>query len=161
MNITRLGGPIMYSKILVPLDGSDNAYRALDHAIDLAKVFHSELYLLHIIDTGRANSYSGGMAAGLVYKELLENDEQRGQAILDKAVAIAEKEDVPVTRLQVKGATKPLIAKDIPEKYAIDLIAMGKSGTDALSRILLGSTTAYVVRNADTNVTVVSMPDEA
>ncbi len=29
----------MYKRILVPLDGSDNAYYALEHAIALAKVF--------------------------------------------------------------------------------------------------------------------------
>ena len=28
----------MYKRILVPLDGSDNAYYALEHAIALAKV---------------------------------------------------------------------------------------------------------------------------
>ncbi|POD84489.1 hypothetical protein S101258_01760 [Lactiplantibacillus plantarum subsp. plantarum] len=35
----------MYERILVPLDGSDNAYFALEHAIELANVLiHSCSY---------------------------------------------------------------------------------------------------------------------
>ncbi|ETC78171.1 putative universal stress protein [Lactiplantibacillus plantarum] len=48
----------MYKRILVPLDGSDNAYYALEHAIALAKVFDSQLFLLNVIDVNRFGVYS-------------------------------------------------------------------------------------------------------
>jgi nucleotide-binding universal stress UspA family protein len=39
----------MYKKILVPLDGSELAMRALEEAEKLAKVFDSELVILQVV----------------------------------------------------------------------------------------------------------------
>ena len=39
----------MYRKILVPLDGSAQALKALDFAVDLAQKYDASLSLLHII----------------------------------------------------------------------------------------------------------------
>nr|WP_270252133.1 universal stress protein [Lactiplantibacillus plantarum] len=69
----------------------------------------------------------------------------------------AQVESLPI---QVNSSPKASIATDIPKKYAIDLIVMGKSGTNAVSRILLGSTTAYVVQKAEVNVTVINTIDD-
>lgn len=69
----------------------------------------------------------------------------------------AQVESLPI---QVNSSPKASIATDIPQKYAIDLIVMGKSGTNAVSRILLGSTTAYVVQKAEVNVTVINTIDD-
>ncbi|MEM2463800.1 MAG: universal stress protein, partial [Candidatus Bathyarchaeia archaeon] len=38
----------MFSKILVPLDGSEHSMRALDIAIQIAKKFNSKLTLIHV-----------------------------------------------------------------------------------------------------------------
>ena len=38
-------------RILVPLDGSKYADRALDYAIELAKRFQSKILLVHIVPT--------------------------------------------------------------------------------------------------------------
>ncbi|WP_430622000.1 universal stress protein [Enterococcus sp. DIV0800] len=53
------------------------------------------------------------------------------------------------------GNPKRLIAFDLPKTYKIDLIYMGATGKGALERILVGSTTTYVVNNALCNVMVV------
>ena len=39
---------IRYSKILVPLDGSQNSFIALAHAVQMARVFDAEIGLLHV-----------------------------------------------------------------------------------------------------------------
>ena len=39
----------MYKKILVPLDGSPLAEKALDHAIKLSKIFDSEIILFQVV----------------------------------------------------------------------------------------------------------------
>ncbi|MCH4165010.1 MAG: universal stress protein, partial [Lentilactobacillus diolivorans] len=55
-----------------------------------------------------------------------------------------------------RGYPKSIIATDVPTDENIDLIVMGKSGTGALDRLIMGSTTAYVVRNAHVQVLVVN-----
>lgn len=150
----------MYKNILVPLDGSDNAYLALRHAIKLAQKFNTKLFLLNVIDVTRLNVYSPAAYGGALYTNLLNVAKTDGHEILTKAQAMAHEAAVPTKAIQVNGAPKAIIADDIPKKYAIDLIVIGKSGTNAMSRLLLGSTTTYVVRKATTNVTVINMPDD-
>jgi nucleotide-binding universal stress UspA family protein len=74
---------------------------------------------------------------------------------------MAAEADVESLPIQVNSSPKASIATEIPKKYEIDLIVMGKSGTNAVSRIFLGSTTSYVVQKAAVNVTVINMPDDA
>ena len=40
----------LYMKLLVPLDGSKYASKALLHACELAKTFDAELLLLYVVD---------------------------------------------------------------------------------------------------------------
>ena len=39
----------MYKKILVPLDGSELAIKALDHAEELAKTYGAEIILFQVV----------------------------------------------------------------------------------------------------------------
>lgn len=149
----------MYNNILVPLDGSDNAYLALKHAIKLAQKFKAKLFLLNVIDVTRLNVYSPAAYGGALYTNLLDVAKTNGQEILSKAQTMAHEAAVPTKAIQVNGAPKAIIADDIPKQYNIDLIVIGKTGTNAVSRLLLGSTTTYVVRKATTNVTVINMAD--
>ena len=151
----------MYQKILVPLDGSDNSYLALKHAVQLAQTFKSKLYLVNVIDITRLNAYSPAAYGGTLYTNLLKVAKDNSQDILDRGQQMAADAQVEALPIQVNSSPKASIATDIPEKYDIDLIVIGKSGTNAVSRIFLGSTTAYVVQKAVANVAVINMPDDA
>ncbi|WP_102115903.1 universal stress protein [Lactiplantibacillus plantarum] len=150
----------MYQNILVPLDGSDNAYMALKHAVKLAQTFKSKLFLVNVIDITRLNAYSPAAYGGTLYTNLLKVTKDNSQDILDRGQQMASAAQVESLPIQVNSSPKASIATDIPKKYAIDLIVMGKSGTNAVSRILLGSTTAYVVQKAEVNVTVINTIDD-
>ena len=63
-------------------------------------------------------------------------------------------EDISYTSIIDDGNPKAKIVAYAEEKK-IDLILMGATGTGTFSRLLLGSTTAYVVNNAPCNVMVV------
>lgn len=150
----------MYQNILVPLDGSDNAYMALKYAVKLAQTFKSKLFLVNVIDITRLNAYSPAAYGGTLYTNLLKVAKDNSQDILDRGQQMASAAQVESLPIQVNSSPKASIATDIPKKYAIDLIVMGKSGTNAVSRILLGSTTAYVVQKAEVNVTVINKIDD-
>jgi len=149
----------MYKRILVPLDGSDNAYYALDHAIELAKVFESKLYLLNVIDINRFGMYSADVFTRAI-PDMMSFDQEQSKKLLKQARERAEANHLAVEVISKTGVPKVTIAVDIPEAQKIDLIVIGRTGTNAISRLFLGSTTAYVVRNTPANVTVVNLPND-
>jgi len=145
----------MYQNILVPLDGSRNAEVALKEAIELGKKFAAELFVASIVNEQQFVAYGSMAAPAQFYSDMRD----RSQQILNEAEADAKAAGLKVTTILANGMPKRAIAEELPEKYDIDLIVMGKSGVDALSRIMLGSTTSYVVRHSMTKVLVVN--DEA
>ena len=53
------------------------------------------------------------------------------------------------------GSPKPIISQDFIEDHHNDLIMMGATGLNAMERVLEGSVTTFVQRNALTDVIVV------
>ncbi len=149
----------MYERILVPLDGSDNAYFALEHAIELAKVFDSQLFLLNVIDTNRFGVYSPDVFTSAA-PDMMSFDEAQSKKLLEQAQERVEAHQLRAEIIRQTGVPKVAIAVDVPKAQNIDLIVIGRSGTNAISRLFLGSTTAYVVRNTEANVTGVNMPND-
>lgn len=140
----------MYDTILVPVDGSDNAMRAVEEAADLAKSFDATLQIVSVASDQRYVQY--GVTLG---QDVMESFRDRAEEILDDAREIAEKKGAKVETHFVVGVPKIQIAKELPEKYDASLIVIGKSGVNGISRAILGSTTAYVVRHSTVNMMVV------
>lgn len=140
----------MYDTILVPVDGSDNAMRAVEEAADLAKSFDATLQIVSVASDQRYVQY--GVTLG---QDVMESFRDRAEEILDDAREIAEKKGAKDETHFVVGVPKIQIAKELPEKYDASLIVIGKSGVNGISRAILGSTTAYVVRHSTVNVMVV------
>lgn len=143
----------MYEKILVPIDGSENSKKAVSEAAKLAKKFDSTLIIVSIASDQRYVQY--GVTLG---QDVMASFQQRGEEILEDAAADAEKLGVKAETNFVVGVPKIQIARELPEKYGVSLIVMGKSGVNGLSRAILGSTTAYVVRHSTVNVMVIDDP---
>ncbi|GKT04015.1 universal stress protein [Furfurilactobacillus sp. WILCCON 0119] len=141
-------------RILVPTDESDNAKLALAEAVSIAKLTDAEVYLLEVVaPLYSAPQYPVEDLAG----QVTEHAKAYTQRLAEKT--IAETGFTKIKSLVSSGIPKPTIAKTIPEKYEIDLIVIGATGTNAFERALLGSTTGYVVRNATVNVMVVKDPE--
>ncbi len=143
----------MFKNILVPLDGSANSKRALDSAIEIAKDDKSKLFLLSIINT--TTLYYGSGTSPIMPNDLLEDQEKFSQHILDDAVAKVKDAGVDYNSELKIGNPKDIIAEAYPKANNIDLIVIGKTGKDALGKLLIGSTTSYVVRESPYKVMVV------
>ncbi len=146
----------MYDNIMVPLDGSRNANQALEEAIALAKQFGSKLSLVTVINN--TNFYYGTGAAGMP-PSMYDDQKKIAEKIINEAKKTVESQGVTYDTATEIGSPKNIIAHIFPDQHDIDLIVIGKSGVDALNRLLIGSTTAYVVRNATTRVLVVNAKD--
>lgn len=138
----------MATRVLIPIDGSDQSEEALEHAI--REYPDAELIVLHVIDV-----VSGLYVDGyLDYRETRENQEKRAEALLSDTADLAKSHGRDVTTETVVGQPATSIV-EAAEDMDADLIVIGSHGRSGVSRILLGSVAETVIRRAPVPVTVV------
>jgi len=132
----------MYTKILVPLDGSTTAECALPLVRSLARRLAVPVELLSVIDL---REFARGVSAaeGLFLDRILE-DQSRGSAEYLGKIA-KSLPGVPVTTRGEKGdATEVIIETGAADKNS--LIVMATHGRSGVNRFLLGSIAEKVLR---------------
>ncbi|WP_245249801.1 universal stress protein [Vagococcus allomyrinae] len=143
-----------YQRILVAVDGSENSDLAFKHAVEVAKRNHASLHVLQVIND-QAGSYSP-----FAYSDIIKEEEEAAEKEMDKYLDYGhahQLEDiVPIIRL---GNPKTSIAKFVAEQYDIQLLIIGATGKGVVNRMIIGSTTSYVVQHAVCNVLVVKNPE--
>jgi nucleotide-binding universal stress UspA family protein len=148
----------MITKILVPLDGSEHAYKALDWALDLAEKYHARIKLLTVIpllETFVTGTYSKPGKFPLL-GPTPEEMQKRANAMLQDALKRAEKinPDIEVTTEVLEGRPSDKIIESATEgKY--DLIVMGSRGLGGAKEFFLGSVSDRVACEAKATVVIV------
>ncbi|MGB9837512.1 universal stress protein [Methanothermobacter sp.] len=142
----------MYSKILLPTDGSKHANKAAEHAIWIARESGAEIIALTVMET---SSLVGLPADDLIIRlrEMLEEEASRSLEAVKKLVEESGA-GVKLTLRTDEGSPAEAILKTV-EKEGVDLVVMGTSGKHGLDRFLLGSVAEKVVRSAGCPVLVV------
>ncbi len=144
----------MYTKILVPIDGSRTAQRGLDEAVRLATALKSKLHLLHVID-----DFPMMMEMSVVTNFDTTLDELRTYAkkLLADAVKHASEAGVP-SETSLREVVQERIAGviiDEANKAGCDLIVMGTHGRRGIGRVALGSDAENVLRTSPVPVLLV------
>ncbi|WP_318765530.1 universal stress protein [Lactiplantibacillus carotarum] len=141
-----------YTNILVPLDGSKQAEVALNKAIAVAKRNQAHVDVLAVIDPGQFGYNLAGLADGDITYQLVQDSE----AYLKETVEKIKQDGFTDIEFHIRmGSPKPIISQDFVRDHHNDLIMMGATGLNAMERVLEGSVTTYVQRNALTDVIVV------
>lgn len=134
--------------VLVPMDGSDSAERALEYAIDIYP--NATITVLHVIDISTASERSG-----LAYDESVQEElEHLAREIFETAeevITAAGFEGELETTTGFGSPTRSIV--DHAEE--VDAVVMGSKGRHGAARLLLGSVAETVVRRAPVPVTVV------
>ncbi|MCU9533963.1 universal stress protein [Streptococcus sp. CSL10205-OR2] len=139
-----------YKRILVGIDGSPQAEIALKKGIQIAINDNAELILAHVIDTRATQSVA--TLDGFVFEQL-ENEASR---TLEKYKDMAKKRGLQKIKTLIEfGNPKTLLATDIPEKENIDLIMLGATGLSTFERLLIGSSSEYIMRHAAVDILIV------
>ena len=138
------GGARVFAKILVPVDFSEHAQRALDVAIELAQKFGAELHLLHCyqIHPALVSPY------GIAVPETFEN-EIRTAAVqrLSEWRAKAAARGISVREhLSAHSPSEEIAA--MAEQLGTDLIVMGTRGLTGFQQVLLGSVAERTIQRA-------------
>ena len=139
-----------YSKILVPVDGSNEARLAFEKAIEVAKRNRAQVLIAHIIDTRVLQTPTG--FEGNFNEEIQRQTENLFQEYRQYA---QEHDFNDIDFVLEYGSPKVYISKNIPKDFQIDLIMMGATGLNAVERLFIGSVSEYVIRNAHCDVLVV------
>jgi nucleotide-binding universal stress UspA family protein len=137
-------------KILVPVVLADTARHVVHQAAWLARRFHAEVVLLHVVTPF---GYPAGMLESgheITARDLHAHIVQRAQADLDRALR-PEFDGVAVTRLLLRGDPAHEIVKTARD-WNVDLIVMSTHGHGAFYRLLLGSVTAKVLHESHCSV---------
>jgi nucleotide-binding universal stress UspA family protein len=139
-------------KLLVPFDNSDNAKRALQHAIQLAKQnTATELVIVHAHEPPIVY---GEIAIYMPEERANELQRQHSEAVLKAGVEIAKEAGVTFTSEILIGD----IAKSVvscAEKHGCDGIVMGTRGMGAVGNLLMGSIATKVIHLTKLPVTLV------
>lgn len=142
-------------RILFPTDFSEGSAHALPYAVDLARHYNAQVYILHVIyDIGKAfESHIPHVSTDEIHREMhnwaskeLDKccvEETRGVADIHKSIVVG----VPYEEI-IKFA----------DKEKIDLIVIGTYGRSGLERFIFGSTAERVVRRAPCPVMTVRVP---
>ena len=135
----------LFKKIVIPVDGSRYSCNAVRLAGRMALVHHSDIILLHVIDTSVLDQLT---AAGTDNREQIEKEmEEGGRGLLaDMSMELKELGLSPETLLK-RGSPHEVIL-DTAEEIEADLIVMGKLGRRGIKRILLGSVAERVIEFA-------------
>ncbi|MFW5977688.1 MAG: universal stress protein [Halohasta sp.] len=137
----------MYDRILVPVDGSDPAKAALDHALDIASEHGATVDAIHVADTNVPSQTTIGT-------EVIDALVQEGSQIVDDARERGEARGVPIVTEVIQGKPTETIV-EYAETYDCGLIVMGSRGQRNLGEYVLGSTTDRVVNRTDRQVLTV------
>lgn len=135
-------------KVLVPTDGSEQAMKAVQRALELAETRGAEVTLMSVAYYAKTD-----------FDEMPANiqDKLEAQAVeaLKKAKALFDQKGLKVDLVLEAGVVPANNILRRAEEGKFDRIIMGSTGVTGLKRVLMGSTAAKVVSHAPCEVTVV------
>ncbi|QUC64176.1 universal stress protein [Nitrosopumilus sp. K4] len=143
----------MYDRILVPHAGTAGGDEALRHAIEIAKRFSSQIYILHIIE--QVHSPPTWSLAESERNVLLERIKNVNDSIKEEAEKMIEKKALQCKENNIETAIKVDIGDaaemilDMIENEKIDLVIMAKRRKlKGVKKLLsLGSVSRKIVEN--------------
>jgi nucleotide-binding universal stress UspA family protein len=140
-----------FKKILVPLDGSKNSFRALDKAIELAKQCKATVVGLYVMtDVGLFTA---------VHAIKINEDKwsKKTKSFMDLASEKSKRNQVPFEATVIAGRTAgyDIVLFGNGKRNKIDLIIIGSRGISFAREIFLGSTSNFVLHKSKVPVTIV------
>lgn len=150
--------PAQIRRILVPIDGSKNADRAVDFALSLAKANSADVSFLYVV-TGH----------GLIEAPLMDQPVTPGylddyyEFVGEKGKQLIKAANAEATSRGVKASGKIVVAPahvveaitDEASKKKADLIVMGTRGLGGFKKMVMGSVSTGVIHNAACAVMVI------
>ncbi len=152
----------MFTNILVALDGSELAEKALPLARDLANSNGGTIHLIQAVSRqpefeaahgGDASPQVAELSLDLA-RQLVETRLTHGQEYLDRVAAKLTIAGLKVEQTILEGAADEQIIA-YSREHGVDLIVISTHGYGGVKRLLLGSVTDRVIRSCEVPVLVI------
>lgn len=144
----------MFKKILVPVDGSEGSWRALNTAVELGEKFDSELIVVNVI---QPYNNAALLAVPLDHATVSQGNselEKIGDKVLEMAQERLESyKGEKSFNLEIGHPSERIIA--LAKKAKADAIVIGSRGLSGIAEFFLGSVSSKVSQYADVPVLIV------
>ncbi|WP_135805254.1 universal stress protein [Halorussus marinus] len=138
----------MISRILVPMDDSEMAERALEYALENHP--DAEITVMHVV--GEPSPMGGTATALAVEDDLEEAAEERAKEVFDRARDLAADRDVEITTDVRLGQPARAILNRADD---FDAVVIGSHGGSVADRLFVGNVAQKVFRQSPVPVIVV------
>lgn len=145
----------MPSTVLVPVDASEHAQKAIRFATDWALNHNAVLHLLHAADIPTASELGLTQEYSYDMSELINASEKLGQDLVAAAVAKARELGVESVTGSVAVGDPAETIIDKAEDLPAALIVMGTRGMSNWKNLLLGSVSHKVLQLAPCTTVIV------
>ena len=140
----------MFTKILVPVDGSDNSYKALEAALVLSEKLGSNISVVNVMEQVPITH----IESEKLLSELLEAYKKENQEILSKCSDIARQKGIAIKTVLLQGNPAPVIL-DYSKKENFDLVIMGSRGMGKFKELIIGSVSSKIVHHSPCAIMII------
>jgi len=147
----------MFTKMLIPLDGSKNAEKVLPYARNLAGKFKIPIELLAVIDIAEMATHISAEKAR--YLDTMIEEGVRASTTYLRGIATTFPDATVSCTVEKGSAVETIIQKG--ETDVGMLITMATHGRSGLNRFLLGSVAEKVMRGTVNPILLIRAADEA
>ncbi|MCX8745724.1 universal stress protein [Snodgrassella sp. B3882] len=150
---------MMYRKIMVPVDESAAAKRALQEAIMLAKLCHSVIRVVNVVDLAQ---FSWGGVGAMPSEEVRKAVNAAGEKGVREAQALLEQSSLQYEIAVIESAgdkIADLLIREATEHH-VDLVVMGTHGFSGFMHVLMGSVAEGVLRQSDIPVMLLRVRED-
>jgi nucleotide-binding universal stress UspA family protein len=147
----------MVSHVLVAVDGSSHADRAVEFAADLAIKYEADLTILNVVSHASTVPLALGAYAELegLYAESRSVLQTAGERIVESASESARGLGVATLSTAVELGSPAQTICETAKEIGADVVVMGRRGLGDFSGLFLGSVTHKVAHTADCTVITV------
>lgn len=143
----------MYETILLALDGSPLAEKAIPHAVAMAKKFDAQLMLLRVVSPAAAAD-GVTVAVPQLYDELIRAMEQAASGYVQSEARDLRDQQVKASGICRTGNPAAVIL-DVATEFKADVIVLTTHGRSGLGRWVFGSIAEKVLRAATVPILLV------
>lgn len=141
----------MYSRILVPIDGSENSFRALKHGLFLGSKLGAKLVVLYVLDTPPVPF----IQSQKVIDSVNETFENESKEIFAKVDSEAQNYDISYETVLLKGHHVASLINEYADQNDVDVIVVGSRGYGKVKTTILGSVSHDVFHHTKKPVLII------
>jgi nucleotide-binding universal stress UspA family protein len=142
--------PVVFRRVVCAIDFSECSLHALDYATSLAQEANAQLTVVHVVELLAdlpGEGHETVLAGPRNIREYVALAEEEGRARLTDAVSAHVRASVPANTVLAVGKPYREILR-VAAEHGADLLVVGVHGRGVIDRMLFGSTTQHLVRQA-------------